>query len=519
MLSPWPYDLRQLATRHGNRIAVTDPAGTATFVELLLRAESIAARLVQAGVGPGKRVVTLVRNSAEAVSASWGILLAGGCEVTLNPAQGEDELKWCTSYVQPSVFVHDGRSFWRPDAPVFCLDCSTGAGEDPIRTKFKQACDDDWGRILFTSGTTGRPKGVVYTHYGRWLACQLLRAGIARTTAGGGSTLLMTSFSHGSSLLAYALLANGDPVHFLDGADIEAAQALVRGGQVRHIFAPPTVLAKIVQCFGTGPVEGIRTIFTGTAPLSSGLLASAERIFGECVRITYGMTEIFNPIAVLEPIETHALYRTLKEDAVGCVGWPAPGVHISIRNDRAEEVPAGEPGEIHIAAKHMFAGYLLEHDQFQPAATYHATGDLGIMDPQKGLRILGRLNDTIKTGGHKVLPQEVEAALRARGAPDELVILGLPSEYWGEVIVCAYASRTDSWSEAVQQLAKPLARYKQPRLYVSLPTLWRNPIGKVDRKRIRQFIQETYELKDGPHPSLRRRGSRHHSANQHGSAQ
>jgi acyl-CoA synthetase (AMP-forming)/AMP-acid ligase II len=215
------------------------------------------------------------------------------------------------------------------------------------------------------------------------------------------------------------------------------------------------------------------------------------------------MTEIFNPITVLEPVETDACFRMLGEGAVGMVGWPAAGVEISVRDEKGRALPAGAEGEIFVHAEHMYEGYLRDTDTFEPAPRFHATGDLGRFDPVHGLRLLGRLHDVIKTGGYKVHPQEVETALRERGASGDLVVLGLPSERWGEVVVLARAQPEGGSFADLQTCAAALTAYKRPRIFVAVPAIRRNAIGKVDRRAIRDDILNRYELVDGPHPELR----------------
>jgi acyl-CoA synthetase (AMP-forming)/AMP-acid ligase II len=514
-LIDWKTEFASLAAQHGSRIAVSDIDGSVTFAQLIGGSAACASHLRQAGVQPGEGVATLIVNSIEAVWVSLGILLAGACEVTLNPAQSLDEQEWCIDLVGPRLLIHDGRttSLPRSKATVLrCDDIRQLEGErEALREKMAALPHVDgaaWSRILFTSGTTGRPKGAVHTHAGRWLANLLLRYSI-RGRIKGGSMLLMTPFSHGSSLLAHALLLDGAPIHLVPGVDRNVIEPLIRGGAVRHIFAPPTVLMKLVEIFAGETIDTIQTVFTGTGPLSSELYGAARKIFGPNIRVTYGMSEIFNPVTVLEPSQSERWYGELGEGAVGMVGWPAPGVEISIRDDEGRDVEGDTSGQIFLRTRHMYAGYLQPSGDFEPAPAFYPTGDVGTFNPKTGLRLLGRMHDTIKTGGYKVMAQEVEVALRERGAAGEFVVLGLPSKYWGEVISCARAASNDCWIDEMKRLSGSLTRYKQPRIFVTVPTIWKNAIGKIDRKQIRNFIDTHYELEDGSHPVLRPRNGDH----------
>lgn len=509
-LQAWKGDLKYLASRYADRTAITDARGTITYKQLVQRAATLAAQLVRMNVGPGDCVATLVDNSAAAVHTSWAIAITGACETTLNPAQSLDEQTWSADLTSARLLVHDGAARRLPPVNGETISCDSPSPSPadsnlPVCDAKSLTSKADWARVLFTSGTTGRPKGVVHSHRGRWVAAQLLRQSLAESSLAGGSTLLLTPFSHGSSLLAYALLPAGKPVHLLPGFDPDMVRRLVANADVAHIFAPPAVLMRLVELFRGKRIHTVRTLLTGTAPLSRELYEEARSIFGPVVRVTYGMTEIFNPITVLEPDATDSVYESLGEDAVGMVGWPAPGVQISIRNEAGEEVPAGVQGQIHVRATHMYSGYLRERDYFEAAAEFHPTGDIAYLDPSRGFRLLGRMHDVIKTGGYKVVPQEVEAALRKRGIGGDFAVLGLPSQRWGEIVLFARSQDAEGSFEDVREAAASLTQYKRPRLFAALPALSRNAIGKVDRRRILEEIAARWELLDGAHPQLKKR--------------
>lgn len=182
---------------------------------------------------------------------------------------------------------------------------------------------------------------------------------------------------------------------------------------VDQVFAPPTVLAKILAASGSRTFPRIRTVFTGTAPLAPELYAKARRAFGPVVRLTYGKSEVFNPIAVLTPEETDAWYSGPEPKQGACVGWPASGVEIRIEPTVQGEGKGEEAGRVLLRTRHMLAGHVTEQG-FTPLAAgeFHETGDIGRIDALGRLHLCGREGDLIKTGGYRVSPDEVESYLR-----------------------------------------------------------------------------------------------------------
>ncbi|HKH95004.1 MAG TPA: class I adenylate-forming enzyme family protein [Beijerinckiaceae bacterium] len=500
----WAAEFAVLASRFAERAAVTDACGQTTYAELFRTAAGLGEFLIAAGVTPGEPVATFLRNGRPAVWASIGVTMTGAAETALNPGLGQADREHCLAVSKARHVVTSAAHadlFRRPGLAVHCVEDVGEAALDPKR--FPMAPLDAWGKILFTSGTTGLAKGVVYTQRQRWLANLLLRAALPVTPRAEGRLLLMTPFSHGASLMTYAYLDHGASVVLLDGADPEVVLPMIERGEVDEMFAPPTVLTKIVAAAGARRYPGLKTIFCGTAVLSPALYARAREIFGPVVRVTYGKSEVFNPIAVLEAAETDAWYREGGAHADACVGWPASGVEIEVRGEDGAEVPRGELGEVHIRARHMMSGYL-RLDGYEPMRPdeFHATGDLGAIDARGRLHLVGRAADVIKTGGYKVAAEEVDRALAAAVQPGEIAAVGIPSEYWGEVIVVAVEGGRDGWRDRVEAAAREMTGYKRPRAYVELEALPRNAMAKVQRALIRDEVLRRYWLVDGPHPRL-----------------
>lgn len=505
----WKTELLPLAQRHATEPAVYDLAGMVTFAELFAKAAGIARAVLATSAPPCSAVATLLPNGRDAVAASYGVTLAGAAETRLNPTLAEADLAHCVATARiPAVVTDASRLAMVERLGVRGIDVATVAPGDLASLELPSVPAGGFGRIGFSSGTTGKPKGIVHAQAGRWTANVLLRATLPRAPGPGDNVLLMTPFSHGAALLTYAFLDGGAAVTLLPGVDPAEALSLIAAGKVNHVFAPPTVLAKLLSGVRDQRYPGLAAIFTGTAPLSAELYRRARYVFGPVVRVTYGKSEIWNPITVLGPGEAEAWYGDEGEPRTTCVGWPASGVEIAI--DRAAAGSAGEHeggedrvGEVCLRTRHMSIGLLVE-GEFRPDApgSYHRTGDLGFIDDRGRLHLCGRLADVMKSGGYRILPEEVEADLREAAAPAEIAVLGLPSSYWGEVVTLVVAGGDAAVMARLEAAMQSLTQYKRPRLVAHLDEIPRNSIGKVVRRLARTQILERYAFEDGRYPKL-----------------
>lgn len=499
----WSAELLTLAARFGNAPAVNDGNAAISYTELARRAHAVAESLALRRIGPGEPVGTLLPNGIAAVWTSYGVMLSGACETPVNWNSTEAEILWAVSLAkirllvttkQRAAVLHGMGCDFMPVEDIGIDGAAKPRAPVPARA---------WGRIFFSSGTTGKPKGIVYSHGRRWLGNQLLKSVLPWVPQPGSRILLMTPFTHGASLLTFAWLDNGGEVILLDGVDAQRIDAIMSRSDVDALFAPPTVIAKFSAVFGTRRFERVRCVFTGTQTLTPALYRKAEAMFGPVVRITYGKSECTNPITVLSPDDTRRLFSERNSDAGACVGWPAAGVELSVHAEDGGELPAGDTGEIWLRARHMYLGQI-DPSGFRPLADdeWHRTGDFGHIDRRGRLWLEGRLADVIKSGGYKVLPDEIEAVLSGLPGCGEICITALPSEYWGEVIVAVAEGAGNSWPAEAERRVASLSRHKRPRLWLALEALPRNAQGKVSRREVRSRILSRYALIDGPHPRL-----------------
>jgi malonyl-CoA/methylmalonyl-CoA synthetase len=502
----WGASFGTLARRFEALPAVATASGVHAFGEVIGRAAAIARRLRSEGVEAGQPVATVLSNRAHAVWGSIGVTLSGAAEASLNAGMTAAELKYCLGLIGARYVLGDETT----------AAAVRGAGYSPLLVEDigaaraeigdDQPVDGDlWGKILFTSGTTGKPKAIIHSHRGRWVANLMLRSNLPFQPTPESRILLMTPYSHGASLLTGAFLDSGASIHLMAGVDVDRIRALFTDGAVDCMFAPPTVLAKLTESLGNYTCHSLRTIFTGTATLSSSLYQRTRAIFGPIVRITYGKTEIFNPITVLEPADTEASYAASDENGRANLGWPVSGVEVSIRDENNIACPTGTPGRVFLRAPHMMTGYIDEAGVHAVSPSdWHESGDVGALSARGELLLVGREKDVIKTGGYKLFPQEVEAPLVAKQVADEVVAVGLPSAYWGQIVVVVAERPAPGWEARAGAAVQSLSRYKHPRAYISVPKLPRNAQGKLQRQKVLDMLLAEYSVEDGPHPVVRR---------------
>ena len=265
----WAAHYATLAGRFGPRRAVTDLAGAVSYGELVAMAAGLARRLVEAGVAPGEIVASFLANGRAAVACGIAAQIAGAAEMPLNIGSTAAERVTMLGVVpvRHAVCARADAGFFA-DHGLVAHPVEEIVPEPLDAARFPAVASGLPGRILFTSGTSGTPKAVLYTQRNRLLAHLLLRASQPFAPGPGDAILLMTPYAHGASLQAHAWLDHGATLALLPGVVTERAEAWLGAGALRAVFAAPTVLAKLAASFPGRCFPGIRAVFTGTAPLT-----------------------------------------------------------------------------------------------------------------------------------------------------------------------------------------------------------------------------------------------------------
>jgi fatty-acyl-CoA synthase len=471
--------LRHAARYTPRRLAATLGDTELTFGELDDRANRVAHTLAGAGVGHGDRVAWWGDTSLEALPIFFALAKLGAVFAPVNARLGPDEAAAVIGYARPRVLVTDdahAELVQAVDAPTVThahlFDEATRAQAADVDTP---ALDErDSHVIFFTSGSTGRPKGVVLSHR----ASALRSFPPLAADSDGGTVCMFPLFHMAGWSLGLGCWHSRRPIHFVPVPEAEALLEAVERRAATRIYLIPAVWARVLEHgVATREMSSLVEADTGTSATPPELVDAIRDALPHTVtRVFYGSTEA-GPGTVL----AHAdLARK-----PGSVGLPQPGVDVRLEN-----------GEVCIRSDLLMDGYFDQPDATAEALRdgwYH-TGDLGSLDDEGYLSIVGRARDVIRTGGETVAPAEVEAALVMHPAVREIAVVGLPDADWGE-IVCAVVVPEPGVGDAldIDQLRAysdaALAGFKQPRRLEIVDELPRTPAtGQVQRTMLLERI-------------------------------
>jgi malonyl-CoA/methylmalonyl-CoA synthetase len=455
------------------------------------RAAALAGALAQAGARPGDRVAAQIDKSPDAL-ALWAACVRGGFVfLPLNPAYTPSEVAYFLSDAEPAVVVAaPGRDALLVGlagrAPVLTLGqdgdgtlaaAALQAGSGPVARRG----DDDLAAILYTSGTTGRPKGAMITHRNLVSNARAL-TGLWGFAAGDVLLHPLPVFhTHGLFVATHVALLAGAPILLLPRFDADALFRLLP--QATAMMGVPTFYTRLVADprLTRAAVAHMRLFISGSAPLLPDTHRAFTAATGQVILERYGMTETnmitSNPLA--------------GDRRPGSVGLPLPGVTVRVGDPAGQAVPPGETGMIEVRGPNVFKGYWRQPEKtaedMRPDG-FFITGDLGVMGADGHLTIVGRAKDLIIAGGFNIYPAEVEAALDALPGVLESAVVGVPHPDLGEAVVALVVPRdgADPTPEGLAAgLAGGLARFKQPRRIILVDRLPRNAMGKVQKAALR----------------------------------
>lgn len=439
-----------------------------TWAGLEARTALVARSLADGGLCAGDRVALVAPDGIDGVATLLGILRASAVAAPVPAGLTAREVEAALEAIEPALVLRGGVPAVEP------------SGDSPVEVPRDT---EDAALIVLTSGTTGRPKGVVLS--GRAMAASA-DAWLAVLPSASGWAMPL-GIGHIAGLgIVWRAIRQGVPVHLLPPADPTAILATLRADDgPSHISLVPAQLVRLLDEAGDAPAPpALRAILLGGGAIAASLVERALVARWPVVP-TYGLTEMGSGVTALPSAEA--------SDAPGSAGRPLPGVTLTI----ADPGPDGV-GEILVAGPSRCSGYL-DRPVLDPRAPV-ATGDLGRLDEAGRLVIVDRRTDRIVRGGENIAPAEVEAVLEAHRAVAEAVVVGRPDDTWGHVPVAAIVLREGAVDPGDEELAahvrSRLAGFKVPTSFVRLDALPRTESGKLRRRSVRALLagERTGEL-------------------------
>jgi malonyl-CoA/methylmalonyl-CoA synthetase len=489
--------LVERAKRWPDRIAIGDEEGTHSYRALLAGSERGGARLLGSGIDLDQgRVAFMIKPSFDYVRLQWSIWRAGGVAVPLCLTHPAPELEYVLDTTTPSLVVASSEfsAILRPLAEArgieFLLDDEVDADPTPL-----PAVDSSRrAMILFTSGTTGRPKGVVSTHAN--IEAQI-RSLVDAWEWSVEDRILLTlplHHIHGIVNVIGCALWSGARCDMLPAFDAAEVAERLADGDLTLYMAVPTIYHRLISLLDQSSEEErrrvregsgrLRLMVSGSAALPIPVLERWRELSGHTLLERYGMTEI--GMGLSNP------YRG--ERIPGSVGSPLPGVEVRLVDEEGEPVPDGEPGEIQVRGPTVFHEYWERPEDTRAAFTddgWFRTGDTAVIESGR-YRILGRSSvDILKSGGEKISALEVEEVLLGHEAISEVAVVGIDDPEWGQRVVAVVVASRQVDGEELRQWARGiLAPHKVPKDFHFTDALPRNPMGKTVKPDVVRLVTE-----------------------------
>ncbi len=488
----------------GNQAIIAD-GKVYNYQELLTTSHQFASLLLSKKNDLNEtRIAFMVAPGFDYVKIQWAIFRAGGVAVPL-----------CVTYPLPSLqyviedtgaqIVIAGKEYATILEPLakeknfrFIVPDNIDDNNIPLK-KLPDILPDRRGMILYTSGTTNLPKGVVTTHAN--IEAQVAALVKAWKWTAGDHTLCILPLHHVHGIINVISCAlwSGATVEFLPSFSTEAVFDLFQKNKINVFMAVPTIYFKLISCWENLPgdkqrqisetLTAFRLMVSGSAALPVSVMEKWKGISNHNLLERYGMTEI--GMGISNPYSG--------ERRAGYIGKPLPGVKVRLVDEKNQIVKAGQAGEIQIKGKNVFLEYWNKPEATTKTFTedgWFKTGDIAVVE-KSYYRILGRDSiDIIKSGGYKISALEIEEVLRTHFAINDCSVVGIPNEEWGELVAAVLIVNDINFDlKTVNEwMRQRMPAYKTPRQYKIVNELPRNAMGKVTKNDLKKMFEKSDEL-------------------------
>lgn len=486
------------AAKNPNREAISGANFSLTFAELEKAAKMASAGLTARGIQRGDRIAWLGENSAAFFIAFFGAVRANACLTPVNLRLSDEEIgfivgnsgaaHWIVSPAFQSQAIAIAAKL-TPSPTVFTVDELTQNHDGNALDAESSGNDNDAVLQLYTSGTTGFPKGVCLTNrnYRAFLHLSTQMEGF--NYRDGQTVLMVMPLYHVAGMnVSLASLGQGCRLIVKQSFDPVGVLTTIEREKVSHVFLVPAMIQALLQTkeIATTDLSNLETVAYGASAISEAVLHAARARFPSGFVQFYGMTESTGSGTSLAPSQ-HS-----PELSRSC-GRQWPGLEVEILDSSGQPVPDGEIGEIAIRGDTVMAGYWKNPDATRKATldgSWLRTGDVGYRDAAGFVFVHDRLNDMIISGAENIYPAEVENAIFGCPGVVDVAVIGIPSEKWGEevcAIVVPDRSNRPTQESIIGWSRQRIAGYKLPKSVKYLDELPRNSSGKVLRRQLRKL--------------------------------
>ncbi|MCB1743997.1 MAG: AMP-binding protein [Gammaproteobacteria bacterium] len=508
------YELGWAGARYAEHTALRHGDLHMTFAKVDAAANRLANALRGIGLATNDRVAVLLGNSAHSIITQLGIAKAGLTLVSLNARHSALEQCQIIEDCGPRVVIAGpgfedsiGEAIAPLAAPPEVLGIGWRGSELGSYESLTERATDSPPRVLvdperdiirlfYTSGTTGTPKGIVYTHAQYYARLRNFFSALEYALGTEHSMVHVGPLTHAAGNYVIPYLMRGACSIILEHFDPDELLDTIEREHANHLLLVPTMITRLLEHIrlGAHDLSSISRINYGTAPIPVKTLGHALDVFGPVFRQHYGLSECPQPVTILYPHEHRVEEAASTDSPLASCGRPVVHLDVRIVADQGPTRQADTVGEIVIKARGAAAtdiwGRPDLRDQTIRDGWLH-TGDLGRFDGRGYLHIVGRNKDMIITGGFNVYAREVEEALQHHPAVLEAAVFGLPDSEWGESI-CAYVAcksgQSVSPAALVDHCRAQIASYKKPRHLVVLDQLPKNVNGKLDKNAMREHF-------------------------------
>jgi long-chain acyl-CoA synthetase len=477
-----------------------------SYEQLAGRVLRLATGLSRIGVQRGGAVAIVTKNCTAYVELLYACWALGAAAIPVNARLHPKEVAFILDDASANVcFITD-------DAETTAIDAARAGGStrfidvdgpdyaallkaEPL-ARTPAGADSDAAWLFYTSGTTGRPKGVVLTH-GNLMAMTLNYLADVDHAAVGDHLLHAAPMSHGSGLYAIPNIAVGATqlIPAARGFDVDEIRQILAWTPNVKFFAAPTMVMRLVDAIGDDdePVN-LKAIIYGGGPMYVADSLRALDCFGPRLVQIYGQGEAPMTISVLPVADHFDDHDGRRLERLGSVGRAQTGVEMAVLDPNHAPLPAGEIGEVCVRGDIVMAGYLNDPEATATALAngWLHTGDLGRLDERGYLTLVDRSKDLIISGGSNIYPREVEEILLLHPAIKEAAVIGVPDAEWGESVLAAVVKKEGHVPDE-QELdlfcLEHIARFKRPKRYVFVDELPKNATGKVLKRELRERLK------------------------------